>query len=300
MNNSDQPLFHKSVLVAETLEALNLKPNGVYIDATFGSGGHTRAMLEQEPTCTVIGIDWDRQSFDTYTPIIQEEFGERFIPLWGNFAHIYKLIKKAKYSHVDGILADFGTSQMQIVERAGFSFISDTPLDMRMSTSHHKMTAAHVVNNAEAWELAQIFFDFGEERNAKTIAAAIVMDRKKKPFITTRDLASLIERITPRTSKSRIHPATRVFQALRIYINKELDQIHSFLAGSIQILAPKGRLACISFHSLEDRIVKNFLRNEQFKNTLETITIKAIAPSEEEIEQNPSSRSAKLRVGQRV
>src|SRR3972149_3714333 len=140
--------FHKSVLVQEVLEYLDPRPNALYVDATFGSGGHTRAILEKQPGCTVIGVDWDAISLDTYAPLLQEEFGDRFIPVWGSFAHLYKLLKKQKITQVDGILADFGTSQMQILERPGFSFSQDSPLDMRMSSSHQRSTAAHVVNYA--------------------------------------------------------------------------------------------------------------------------------------------------------
>lgn len=291
--------FHKSVLVDEVLHNLNVQPNGIYIDATFGSGGHTKAILNQEPTCRVIGIDWDKISLDTYGAMVTEEFGDRFIPIWGNFALLYKQIKKLKITQVDGVLADFGTSQMQIKERSGFSFNIDTPLDMRMSSSHYKETAADVVNYASYEKLVSIFQTYGDERFAGKIARAIIQDRSKKKFKTTRDLAGLIERIVPR-KKSNIHPATKVFQALRIHVNHELEHIRAFLAGATSLLAPDGRLACISFHSLEDRLVKQFYRDKEHERILTVVTPKAIGPSEEEIAKNPSSRSAKLRVAAKI
>lgn len=291
--------FHKSVLVDEVLHGLNLQPNGIYVDATFGSGGHTQHILQQEPTCRVIGIDWDKISLDTYAPLITEQFGDRFIPVWGNFALLYKLIKKLNIAHVDGVLADFGTSQMQIKERPGFSFNTNSPLDMRMSSSHYRETAADIVNHASYEKLVSIFKTYGDERFAGKIARAIIADRSKKPFKTTRDLAGLIERIVPR-KKSNIHPATQVFQALRIHVNHELEHIRALLAGATSVLAPEGRLVCISFHSLEDRLVKQFYKDKAHEGILEIITPKAIGPSEQEMDENPSSRSAKLRVAAKI
>lgn len=297
---TNELFFHKSVLVEEVLTYLDPVPEGIYIDATFGSGGHTKALLKKEPTCTVIGIDWDQISLDTYGPLVTQEFGDRFIPIWGNFAHLYKLIKKLKIPTVNGILADFGTSQMQIKERAGFSFAVDTPLDMRMSSAHQKATAAHVVNTASLEDLIALFKTYGEERYAGKIARAIVEDRGKKSFETTGDLARLIERIIPKKQQTHIHPATRVFQALRIYVNRELEHIKAFLAGAYSLLDKDGRLVCISFHSLEDRLVKNFFREKAHEGGLEIITTRPVEPSEQETEENPSARSAKLRAARRI
>lgn len=299
MNSSNEAFFHKSVLVDEVVEYLNIKPHGVYVDATFGSGGHTRAILDADPTVTVVAIDWDVKSLDTYAPDMFDKYGDRFITVFGNFSQLYKLVKKAGYSKVDGILADFGTSQMQITQRPGFSIYRDTPLDMRMSSSHYPLSAADIVNNAPEHELADIFWKYGEERYSRKIAAAIVYDRVRTPFKTTKDLASLIERIIPRSKRGKTHPATRVFQALRIYVNRELDNIHSFLRGALGVLKPEGRLVCISFHSLEDRIVKQYFLEMQAENKLAIVTKKAIVASEQELEMNPSSRSAKLRAAQR-
>ncbi len=295
-----EPFFHKSVLVQEVIHYLDPVDNGVYIDATFGSGGHTRALLESNPTCRVYGLDWDNTSLDKYAPLIQEEFGDRFIPIWGNFAHLYKLIKKYSIKPINGILADFGTSQMQIFERPGFSFRRDTPLDMRMSAAHQKITAADVVNESTVYQLIKIFKEFGEERSASRIARAIDEYRAHRPIKTTSQLAQLIEKVVPRQHNKAIHPATRVFQALRIYVNKELENITAFLNTAVRSLALDGRLVCISFHSLEDRLVKQLFRSEKLAGNVELLTPKAIEPSEDEIRQNPSSRSSKLRALKKI
>lgn len=296
--SSGELFFHKPVLIKEVLEYLNPQPGKIYLDVTFGSGGHTRAILEAEPTCKVIAMDWDTVSLETYVPILQREFGDRIIPVWGNFALLFKLLKKIKITRVDGILADFGTSQMHLQLRAGFSFNRDSPLDMRMSPPHQQKTAADVLNEFSEEALRELFWQLGEEKQARKIAAAIVQDRKEHPFKTTRDLAKLIEKIIP--ERGKIHPATRVFQALRIYVNKELDNIHSFLPVAVQALNNGGRLVCISFHSLEDRVVKQFFKQMEDEGKMKLITKKVVVPTEEEVAINPSSRSSKLRAAERT
>lgn len=291
-------LFHKPVLVDEVLHYLNPQPGKIYLDVTFGSGGHTRAILEAEPTCRVIALDWDTVSLDTYIPPLQKEFGDRIIPLWGNFSLLYKLLKTIKITKVDGILADFGTSQMHLHQRAGFSFSRNSPLDMRMSPPHQQVTAAQVLNEFSEEALRELFWQLGEESNARKIAHAIIQEREKKPFETTRDLAQLIEKIVPKRGK--IHPATKVFQALRIYVNKELDNIHSFLPVAIQSLNKGGRLVCISFHSLEDREVKQFFKKMADEGTVELLTKKVVVPTDEEIARNAASRSSKLRAVEKI
>lgn len=292
---SSELFFHKSVLVKEVIEYLNVKPGKIYVDATFGSGGHTRAILEKEPTCRVIGFDWDKRSLETYAPLIADEFGDRFTPIFGSFAHLERLLEKEGIARVDGILADFGTSQMQIVERPGFSIYRDTPLDMRMSLSHHRTTAAEVINSYPEKELARIFFEYGQERFSRKIARAIVHDRKGKKFKTTKELADLIERLVPKKRGKGIHPATRVFQALRIFVNDELGNIETFLTQSTRVVASDGRIVCISFHSLEDRIVKQFFREKGKEGVLDVLTKKPVVATDDEVAVNPSSRSAKLR-----
>lgn len=294
--SNNQTTQHKTVLIQEVLEQLQPKPHGIYVDATFGGGGHTRAILNAEPTCRVIGLDWDNESIERHAPALEEEFGNRLSVLWGNFAHIYRLLKKNKISCIDGVLADFGTSQYQIFHKEGFSFMIDSPLDMRMSPAHQRETAASIVNHYSSKDLAQLFYTLGEEPNGRKIAEAILAARAVKPIETTLQLAHIIESVVPRSRS--IHPATKVFQALRIKINQELDNIEEFLKISLSMLNPGGRLVCISFHSLEDRIVKHFFKDNTDK--LEILTPKPVEATEEEIAQNPSSRSAKLRAARKL
>lgn len=286
--------YHKTVLVNEVLEYLRPQPGKTYIDATFGSGGHTRAILQAEPTCRVIAFDWDQRALDTYGPALQEEFGDRLTLIWGNFALLYKLVKIHNIHDVDGILADFGTSQVQITTRPGFSVYRNTELDMRMSPAHQKITAAEILNKSSEEKLRELFFQFGQERNAKQIAAAIVEQRILKPFRMTNDLAELVARVSPANSR-RIHPATLVFQALRIYVNKELDNITAFLAAALSTLNSSGKLVCISFHSLEDRLVKQFFKEKESEQLVEILTPSMVSASEQELQNNPSARSACLR-----
>jgi 16S rRNA (cytosine1402-N4)-methyltransferase len=288
--------YHKSVLKKEIIEALNIKPKKLYVDATFGGGGHTKAILQAEPTCKVIAIDWDKTAIEENGPPLEKEFPKRIKIIWGNFAKLYLILKKENISTVDGIVADFGTSQHQIHFKEGFSFQKDTPLDMRMSPAHQKITAADIINTASEKELRKIFFEYGEETKSKEIAHNIIVQRKEKPFKTTKQLSKIIEKIHPQR-KTKIHPATKVFQALRIVVNKELENIEIFLKEAIKKLNPQGRIACISFHSLEDRIVKKIFKD--YKAELKIITKKPISPTEEEIKNNPSARSAKLRIAQK-
>lgn len=290
--NKTLDTYHKSVLVKEVLKYLNPKPGKTYVDATFGGGGHSRAILEYEPACNVIGIDWDMAAIERNAPILAQDFGDRFKVLWGNFTNIKMLLKKEGITHVDGILADFGTSQYQIFEKEGFSFATDTPLDMRMSTAHFRITAADVVNKYSEKDLAAILFEYGEEPKSRKIAAAIVEYREHKKFLTTQQLVSLIETIIPHRF-SHIHPATKTFQALRIEVNQELKNIQHFLKTAVDTLNPNGTLVCISFHSLEDRIVKTFFKEISLQ--VDVLTNKPIQASDEEIALNASSRSAKLR-----
>lgn len=294
---NEQKPYHKAVLVDEVVSYMALKPHGVYVDATFGGGGHTRALLTAEPTCHVIALDWDKNAIELNSMSLLEDFGERLTIQWGDFSNITQLLKKLKVTKVDGILADFGTSQYQISESAGFSFSTDTPLDMRMSPGHFKTTAYDVVNRATEQELAQIFYEFGEEYSSRKIAHYIVKHRQEEGFIeTTKELADVILKVIPRYSRP-IHPATKVFQALRIFVNDELNNIKSLLTQSLSLLKPTGRIVCISFHSLEDRIVKQFFKAHG--DELLMLTKKVVTATDEELKNNPSSRSAKLRAAER-
>jgi 16S rRNA (cytosine1402-N4)-methyltransferase len=296
MNESHKTITHKPVLMHEVVEYLNLQPGGVYLDVTFGSGGHTRALLEHASDSTVVSLDWDTNAIDTFGPDLVEQYGDRFIPIWANFGNMLPALKKVGKTQLDGILADFGTSQVQIFERAGFSVYRDTPLDMRMSPAHQRLTAAQVVNTFDEKTLREMFYQLGEEKHSKKIAQMIVQHRALAPFETTKQLAQLIERCAPRgKSGGRIHPATRVFQALRMFINQELDNIISFLSVAPKLLKPSGRLVCISFHSLEDRLVKQTFRELEQSGVVQLLTKKVVVASADEVRVNPSSRSAKLR-----
>jgi len=295
-----EDIYHKSVLVNEVLTYLDPQPNKLYVDATFGGGGHTKAILTAQPAAKVIAIDWDQQALEIKGVPLEEEFPGRVEFINGNFAHISTLLKKRGISKIDGLLADFGTSQWQIYNTPGLSFIADTPLDMRMSKGFGKITAKDIVNKASEQELAKIFFEFGEEPKSRAVARAIVEYRTtKKRIDTTGELASIVKAVVTRGGyrSTRINPATKVFQALRIVVNEELSNIKSLLSQSINLLNPGGRLVCISFHSLEDRIVKQFLK--EHANQFTNLTPKVIIASGEETEVNPSARSAKLRAAQR-
>lgn len=290
---------HKTVLKQEAIDYLNLKDGGVYIDATFGAGGHTRAILDAHPNVRVIAFDWDDSSIEKYGAELKELYGDRLTIVWSNFAQLYQQVKKLKIKTVDGILADFGTSQMQLSGKAGFSFNSDTPLDMRMSPAHQPVTAAQVVNSSPEEKLAEIFWQLGEERFSRQIARAIVEKRSERKITTTKALADVVSKVVPKLGHKRIHPATKVFQALRIYVNHELDNITALLSSAYRTVSPGGRIVCISFHSLEDRMVKESFRDHEGLQEGTVITKKVVIPSEEEIRVNPSSRSAKMRVFER-
>lgn len=268
------------------------RPGGIYVDATFGGGGHTYALLAHEPQCRVIACDWDREALDRNSVLMQEQFGDRFDTMWGNFAQLPLLLRKKGYGRVDGVLADFGTSQFQIMERAGLSFSVNSPLDMRMSAAHGQKTAADIIKQASEDELAYIFYTYGEERHARRIARAIVQERKLRPLKMTHDLVRVVLSVVP-MKYGALHPATKVFQALRIVVNHELQNIETFLHHLPQILNPAGRAVCISFHSLEDRLVKTYFRDQ--RALFELLTEKAVKATDEEVAANASSRSARLR-----
>ena len=301
--------YHAPVLPREVADVLRPAPGKRYIDGTLGGAGHTALMLQAG--AEVLGIDRDR---DALAEAAQRcaEFGARFRALQGNFADLEALARSAGWEDVDGVLLDIGVSshQLDVAER-GFSFQKDGPLDMRMDQSAG-LTAADVVNNYGETELKRILQEFGEEKFAGRIARAIVEQRARQPFVTTAELASLVERAYPGYSKR--NPATRTFQALRMEVNAELESLERGLNGAVGVIRPGGRLAVITFHSLEDRIVKNFFRdraqrwvdrpewpaprpNPQF--LFEPVGRKPLEAEADEVEENPRSRSAKLRWGER-
>ncbi len=298
---------HISVLLTEVLEVLSLQAGDVVVDGTFGAGGYSRAILSAAD-CRLFGVDRDQRAIKIGEEL-EAEMPERFNILSGVYGDMQSLLAAKGVSQVNGIALDIGVSSMQIDEaERGFSFMNDGPLDMRMSADGP--TAADVVNEYDEDELVKIIYRYGEERRARAVARAIVERREKTPFTRTVELAELIATVVRPTGKG-IHPATRTFQALRIHVNDELGQLREGLEAAERILAPGGRLAVVSFHSLEDRLVKNFLAERAnakgnpsrhvpmddsgAKPSFELIKRGAIKASKDEIAQNPRSRSARLR-----
>jgi len=289
--------YHVPVLTNEMIYYLDPQPDALYVDATLGGGGHTRAILDAQPNARVLGIDWDLEALDHNAPQLEATYPGRFECVHGNFGHLERLLQRCGYTHVDGIIADFGTSHHQIEQEEGFSFARDTKLDTRMSPGHYKTTAADIINRASFQELVTIFQEYGQERFARRIARAIIQRRDQRRITTTGELVDVIKSVVPHKPKAALHPATRVFQALRIVVNKEMENLHSFLVQAPRVIRSGGRCVCISFHSLEDRQVKDAFKN---KDVWHPLTKKIVTPSVEEIADNPSARSAKLRAAQRL
>lgn len=280
----------------EILELLNPRKNGIYVDATVGLGGHAAGILRRiGKDGRLIGIDRDARALGITKKRLSDE---RVILKKGNFSDMIAIVSEEGISEIDGIIFDLGVSMLQIKDSdRGFSFTSDARLDMRMDISQ-RLTAWDVVNTYSEREIERILREFGEERFSKRIARSIVAHRKKKPIDTCYELSKIIEGICPR--RGRIHPATKTFQALRIEVNRELDELREGLNASIKILNPGGRLCVLSYQSLEDRMVKRFISENSQKGILKKLTRKPLTPSQEELKLNPSSRSAKLRAAERI
>lgn len=290
--------MHVSVLKNEVLKYLKPESNENFIDCTINGGGHALAILEKTgPDGKLLGIDWDPEQIEICN-LKLGEFKGRVVLVCESFTNLKKIVEEENFKSVSGILFDLGLSSWHLEEsKRGFSFLRDEPLDMRYSFENEQ-TAEKILNSASQEEIERILREYGEEIFAKSIAKRIVRERKKKPIKSTFQLVEIIKKAVPSWyKKQKIHFATRSFLALRIAVNKELDNLKEALPEALEILEPGGRLVVISFHSLEDRIVKNFLSKEQKKETLEIITKKPVRPSEKEIKSNPRSRSAKLRAG---
>ena len=285
---------HIPVLLNEVMQNLALKPNDNVIDGTLGAAGHSAAMLEAiKPNGKLLGIDLDETALILAKNALAP-FGSRAMLVHGNYRDVQSLIAQARFGPVQAALLDLGYSSMEIDDATrGFSFKNDGPLDMRFN-AQQELTAAEIVNTWSESDLTDIIWQYGEDRNARRIAAAIVSARKHERIIGTAQLADIVSAVS--RSHEKIHPATRTFQALRIATNNELDNVKEGIKALYDALAPQGRLAIISFHSLEDRIVKNQF-NEYAKHDNATIlTKKPIVATDEEAYNNPRSRSAKLRV----
>ncbi len=304
---------HIPVLLSEVVEGLCPRDGGLYVDGTFGAGGYTQALLNAAD-CTVWAIDRDPEALDR-GHALADLFPGRLNLVHGRFGDLASLLIDAGVTAVDGIALDLGISSMQVDDRSrGFSFLRDGPLDMRMEKSG--MSAADAVNALPESDLEDIIRKYGEERYARRVAHAIVKARKTRPFSRTIHLADVI-RAEVRRSQDGIDPATRTFQALRIYVNDELGELERGLQGAERLLAPKGRLAVVSFHSLEDRIVKAFIRDRSGRApnpsrhrpavtesgktmTFAQVNSRAITPSKREVRDNPRARSARLRIAERT
>ena len=301
-------------MAAEVLAALRPHPGGRYADGTLGGAGHAASLLAaSSPTGWLSGCDRDGVAVEVASARLAEQFAGRFEVRRGNFSELADWVPAAS---CDGVLLDLGVSspQLDVAER-GFSFQQDGPLDMRMD-NRQPVTAAQLVNTGDAETLANIFWELGGERDSRRFAKAIVHDRALRKFETTKQLADLIERLAPRHGK-KAHPATKVFQALRIAVNDEIGSLKRGLAAAVKILKPGGRLAVITFHSLEDRVVKEFgrewARDYTFSGEVDVpelrtpcvpevkwVSRKAVLPGEAELRENPRSRSAQLRVLEKI
>ena len=291
---------HVPVLLTEAMEFLQVKAGSTIVDCTLGLAGHASEIVRRlGPKGTLIAFDRDPEAL----ALAKEKLDQVCAEL-GSEAPTVTLVGEAfseaplhvKAASVDGLLADFGVSSLQLDEASrGFSFMADGPLDMRMDTRRGP-TAAQVVNETKENELADLIYEYGEERRSRRIARAIVWGRQ---ITTTGQLARIVASAAPAMKQDRIHPATRTFQALRIYVNRELDEIKALLEAAPKLLKPSGRLAVISFHSLEDRIVKDSLREGAQQGIWTILTKKPVVANEEEIERNPRSRSAKLRAAEK-
>ncbi len=288
-------LSHTPVLLNEVIDFLQVKPRGCYVDGTLGGGGHAEAILRRMGEGVYVGVDRDAQVLEQTTARLKK-YPVSFYGVHDVFSNIPEILKSLSIKEVDGIVLDLGVSSFQIDEASrGFSFLQDAPLDMRMDPDSGEESAADILNTFSEKDLAEIFYKFGEERFSRRIAREIIAFRRAQPFSTTGELARLVSSAIPArfARSSRIHPATRVFQGLRIAVNQELQHLEKFLNLDFSFLKSGGRVCIISFHSLEDRLVKHgFRRFENFK----IITKRPVLPTEDEINSNPRSRSAKLRV----
>jgi 16S rRNA (cytosine1402-N4)-methyltransferase len=297
-------IYHKSVLLEESVAALGIKPGGIYVDATYGGGGHAKAMLEQMQGGKLVAFDQDEEA------ILNRVDDPRLIMVNNNFRFLRNFLKLHHASPVDGILADLGISSHQIDEPGrGFSTRFDGMLDMRMDQKK-KQTAKDIINHYSEENLADLFFAFGEIRNSRKLASRIVEARKIKFIETTSQLKEIANTCAERGKEFKYQ--AQLFQALRIEVNQEMDSLREFLKQAVQALKPGGRLVVISYHSLEDKLVKNYFRSGNFEGIIEkdfygnvlapmkVITRKAMVPSGAEIEENNRSRSAKLRVAEKI
>lgn len=292
-------MTHVPVMPAEVLGFLRPSLGGLFVDCTVGLGGHARALLEAGAS-RLLGLDRDRDALAIAHTTLAP-WSDRVELVHADYRTIDEVLAVRQIAQVDGVLADLGVSSLQFdAEGRGFSFQRDEPLDMRMDRSGGE-TAADLVAQSSEQELADAIFQYGEERFSRRIARALVHERSETPIVTTGRLATIVRRAIPRRGFARIDPATRTFQALRIWVNRELEGLDRFLEAAVNRLRIGARLAVITFHSLEDRIVKHTLRAiDQRGGTVKVLTKKPVIPSDDEVKRNPRARSAKLRAAEKV
>ena len=305
---------HYSVLLSESIEGLNIKENGIYIDATLGYGGHSSEILKIIPNGHLYAFDQDKEAIE-YSKERLSKISNNFTIIHSNFVNMVEELEKLNINKVDGILFDLGLSSPQIDEKnRGFSFMSDAPLDMRMNREN-SLTAQEVINTYSLEKLVDIFYSYGEEKMSKQIAKKIVDYRQDKEIKTTKELVSIISSSVGAKYFNNNHPERNIFQAIRIEVNQELDTLHTILPKAINLLNIGGRISVITFHSLEDRIVKQEFKKEseinelvkglpeipaEYKPLIKIINKKPILPSSEELAENSRSKSAKLRIVERI
>ena len=288
--------LHKPVLLKEVINFLNIQRGKIYVDCTAGLGGHTIEILKRlNGEGALIGIEQDEAALEITKKRLKELNKKNYYLFKSNFLELKNILQKLNIEKITGgVLIDLGVSSLQLESHErGFSFQNDGPLDMRMD-QRNPLNAEHVINNYKEFKLAEIIYKYGEERHSRKIARSII---KNRPLKSTKELANIVLKSCRRNKYTRIHPATRTFQAIRIEVNKELENLEKFLCFIPELLSPQCRLTVISFHSLEDRITKNFLKNCQ---ELRILTKKPIVPSNEELIENPRSRSAKLRTAEKI
>ena len=306
---------HIPVLLKECIDGLNIKPEGIYVDGTLGRAGHSKEIVKRLTTGKLIAIDRDMKAIEEARENLKE-YKDKIIYVHSNFSRIGEILDDLSIDKVDGMLFDLGVSSPQLDDASrGFSYMSDGPLDMRMDESS-PLTACDIVNGWSEGELKRILFDYGEERYAPRIARAIVKKREEKKIESTLELVEIIKSALPAQAlREKQHPAKRTFQAIRIAVNEELTSISKLLDTAMDRLNEGGRIAVISFHSLEDRIVKSAIASKEkgctcppefpvctcgFVQTMRSVNRKPILPTKEELERNPRSRSAKLRIAERI
>ena len=305
---------HYSVMLKEAIEGLNIKENGIYVDATLGYGGHSSEILKKLTIGQLYSFDQDEEAIE-YSKKRLLEIGDNFTIIYSNFVNMKEKLYEQGITKVDGILFDLGLSSPQIDNKErGFTFMEDAPLDMRMDKSN-SIDAKHIVNNYTIEELANIFYIYGEEKMSKVIAKKIVSERLKKEIKTTKELVKIIESAVGAKYFNKNHPERQIFQAIRIEVNSELTVLKDVLPDAIDLLDKEGRISVITFHSLEDRIVKQIFKKEsevddlvkglpvipeEYQPRIKLINKKPLLPSEEELKENSRSKSAKLRIVERI